>query len=211
MSLDGGATPGPDGPPRAIRTDADEEREAARDDVRLFAIFLDDYHVRKESSLVMRDQIARFVDTQLGPSDMIGLMYPLESLSSLRMTRNHDAIMRGIEQFEGRKYDYRPKNSFEERYEYYPTEMVEKIRNQVSLSAIKGLILHMGGLKEGRKALILVSEGFSNILPPQLRNPIARSPGLGNPGHATSAGRRTSLLERSRGDTGILGHGRRPS
>ena len=86
------------------------------------------------------------------------------------MTRNHDAIMRGIEEFQGRKYDYRAKNPVEERYEYYPTEVVEKIRNQVSLSAIEGLITHMGGLKEGRKALILVSEGFSGIVPPQMRD-----------------------------------------
>src|SRR5947207_4548666 len=32
-----------------IRRDADEEREAKRDDVRIFAIFLDDYHVSWES------------------------------------------------------------------------------------------------------------------------------------------------------------------
>src|SRR6187402_658318 len=79
ISLDGGRSNGRNDPPRQIRTDFDEETEAARDDVRLFAIFLDDYHVRRESSMMMRDQIARFVDTQLGPSDMIGLMYPLES------------------------------------------------------------------------------------------------------------------------------------
>src|SRR3954469_25023875 len=36
IKLDGGTLPGPDGPPRAIRTDEDEESEAARDDVRLF-------------------------------------------------------------------------------------------------------------------------------------------------------------------------------
>ncbi len=58
---------------------------------------------------------------------------------------------------------------------------MEQIRNQVSLSAIKALIIHMGGLKEGRKALILVSEGYSNILPPSLRSPIASLPGFGNP------------------------------
>jgi hypothetical protein len=39
----------------------------------------------------------------------------------------------------------------------------------------------MGSLKEGRKALILVSEGYSNTLPPQLRDPIASLPGLDNP------------------------------
>src|SRR5712691_9350267 len=69
IKLDGGAVPGADGPPRAIRTDADEEQEAARDDVRLFAIFLDDYHVRKENSLRVRAPLEQFVQTQLGPTD----------------------------------------------------------------------------------------------------------------------------------------------
>src|SRR5262249_22847335 len=40
---------------------------------------------------------------------------------------------------------------------------------------------HMGSLKEGRKALVLVSEGYTNILPPQMRNADATMPGLGNP------------------------------
>jgi hypothetical protein len=39
----------------------------------------------------------------------------------------------------------------------------------------------MGALKEGRKSLILVSEGFSNTLPPQLRDPVASAPGFDNP------------------------------
>jgi VWFA-related protein len=152
VSLDGNAPAIDGGPARAIRTDLDEEEEAARPDVRLFAIFLDDYHVRKESSLVMRNQVAKFVDTELGPSDMLGLMYPLESITDLRMTRDHDAVSRGIQQFEGRKYDYRPRNTIEESYQRYPTETIEQIRNQVSLSAIEGLIIHMGGLKGGRRS-----------------------------------------------------------
>ncbi len=149
--------------------------------MRLFGIFLDDYHVRTGTSMSARQSIARFIETQLGPSDMVGLMYPLESVSSVRFTRNHDAVSRGVQQFLGRKFDYTPRNAIEERYAYYPAETVERIRNQVSLSAIEGLIVHMGTLKEGRKALLLVSEGYSNMLPPQLRNPIASFPGVGNP------------------------------
>ncbi len=181
ISLDGGLIPGPGGPPRQIRTDGDEETEAARDDVRLFAIFLDDYHVRLETSLGAREQVARFVETQLGPSDMVGLMYPLDPMASVRMTRNHDAIVKAVQQFRGRKYDYTPRNAAEERYAYYPAETVEKIRNQVSMSALKALILRMGGLKEGRKALILVSEGYNAMLPPQMRDPVAAMPGVANP------------------------------
>ena len=181
VELDGGLMPGPDGPPRTIRTDDDEQAEAAREDVRLFGVFLDDYHVRQLSSMSARQAISRFIETQLGPSDMVGVMYPLESIDSVRFTRNHAAVSKGIQQFLGRKFDYTPRNQIEEKYAYYPTEIVEKIRNQVSLSAIEGLIIHMGSLKEGRKALILVSEGYTNMLPPQLRDPIAAMPGVGNP------------------------------
>jgi VWFA-related protein len=181
IKLDGGRVESAKEAPKQIRTDFDEESEAARDDVRLFGIFLDDYHVRKGSSLSARNPLSRFIDTQIGPSDMVGVMYPLESTSSVRFTRNHDAVMRGMQQFVGRKYDYTPRNQMEEQYAHYPTEVVEQIRNQVSLSAIKGLIIHMGTLKEGRKALILVSEGFTNALPPQMRNADATMPGLGNP------------------------------
>src|SRR4051812_45139014 len=181
ISLDGGLMPGPDGPPRQIRTDADEEAEAARDDVRLFAIFLDDYHVRRLASMSVRDPLTKFIESQLGPSDMIGLMYPLESVLNVRMTRNHAAIVQGIQRFVGRKYDYTPMNEIEQQYANYPTETVERIRNKVSLSALRGLIVHMGTLKEGRKAVILLSEGYTNMLPPQMRDPMAAMPGIGNP------------------------------
>jgi hypothetical protein len=113
VKLDGGAMD--QVPPREIRTDYDEEMEAARDDVRLFAIFLDDYHVRRGASMSSRNPLAQFIETQLGPSDMVGLMYPLQPTAALRMTRNHSAIVRGLQQFAGRKYDYTPRNEFEIR------------------------------------------------------------------------------------------------
>lgn len=181
ITLDGGRTDSIKEPPKEIRSDYDEESEAARDDVRLFAIFLDDYHVRRGASMSVRKQLMQFVQTQIGPSDMIGVMYPLESTSSVRMTRNHSAVVRGLEQFTGRKFEYEPKNQYEQQYAYYPAETVEQVRNQVSLSALKALIVHMGSLKEGRKTLVLVSEGYSMILPPQLRDSNAQLPGSGNP------------------------------
>jgi VWFA-related protein len=187
VKLDGGTRPTPDGPPRQIRTDEDEQAEAAKDDVRLFGIFLDDYHVKLGSSVTVREPLTRFIENQLGPSDMVGVMHPLTPLDSIRMTRNHTTISKAVQQFQGRKGDYRPDNDFEQRYVNYPAETVEQIRNQVSLGAIKAFIVHMGGLKEGRKALILVSEGYSNILPQQLRDPVASLPGFGNPQRGNSS------------------------
>jgi hypothetical protein len=144
-------------------------------------VFLDDYHVRDGNSLAARQQIARFIETQLGPSDMVGLMYPLQPAASVRFSRNHAAIRKGIEGFLGRKFNYEPRNDYEQQYANYPTEIVERIRNQVSMSALQALISRMGGLKEGRKAQVLVSEGYSNILPPQMRDANSQLPGFGNP------------------------------
>ncbi len=157
IALDG--APGVEGAPASISSDAVEEDEAKRDEVRMFAIFLDDYHVSPASGRVVREQLARLVETELGPTDLVGLMYPLTSLDSVRMSRNRDAVANTIRKFDGRRGDYTPKNVFEENY-VYRTSNPGVIRRDVSFSAIKGLIMRMGGLKEGRKILILVSEGY---------------------------------------------------
>ena len=161
-------------PPREVRNTIEEQSEAARDDVRLFAIFLDDYHVRLENSMRAREHIARFVENQLQPRDMAAVMYPLWSINDVLLARNRRQLASAIREFKGRKYDYTPINEFEERYvRYVSTVEAERIRNQVTLSALKGLIIKLGGLREGRKAILLISEGFTNSLPAQMNAPIA--------------------------------------
>ena len=180
VHLTGTPEPGAE-PARPIRSGFDEEREAAREDVRLFAIFFDDYHVRFENAVRVREALINFISTQLGPLDMVSVMYPLTPLDAVQMTRNHDSIVAAIERFDGRKYEYEPRNLFEQQYANYPTSVVERIRNEVSLSGLTALVTHLGGLREGRKALILVSEGYTNYMPPQLRDRYAGVPELGNP------------------------------
>src|SRR5688572_22157604 len=161
-------------PPREIRNPIEEQTEAARDDVRLFAIFLDDYHVRLENSMRAREPIARFVEGQLNAKDLAGIMYPLWSINDVMLNRNRKQLASAIRQFTGRKYDYTPRNAFEERYVHYVSTIeAERIRNQVTLTALKGLIIKLGGYKEGRKAIVLISEGFTNSLPVQMNDQIA--------------------------------------
>jgi VWFA-related protein len=161
-------------PPREVRNTIEEQTEAARDDVRLFAIFLDDYHVRLENSMRSREPIARFVENQLNAKDLAGVMYPLWSINDVLLTRNRKQLASAIRQFTGRKYDYTPRNEFEERYVHYVSSVeAERIRNQVTLTALKGLIIRLGGLREGRKAIVLISEGFTNSLPVQVNDQIA--------------------------------------
>src|SRR5690606_1853729 len=125
-------------------------------DVRLFVILFDDYHVRAANSLRMRQILARFIQTQLRPMDMVALMTPLTPLSAMGFTRNFDSIATAVQRLEGRKYDYRPKYPVEEQYARYPTETVEQIRNDVVMGALKGLSVRLGSLREARKSVIFV-------------------------------------------------------
>ncbi len=40
---------------------------------------------------------------------------------------------------------------------------VERLRSEVTVSAVKSAVVHLGGIRDGRKALILVSEGLRGI------------------------------------------------
>jgi VWFA-related protein len=157
-------------PARPVINRYDEEREAARADTRVFVIFFDDYHVRWENGVRAGRVLAEFLRNNLYPTDLVGIMHPLTPLVDVRLTRNHNSIFEAAENFFGRKYDYKPLNMYEQRYVQYPTEIVERLRNDVSLSALEGLMIHMGGLREGRKNVLLISEGFSNYVPPELRS-----------------------------------------
>ena len=169
IRVDGNPRPG-EGPPRQIRSQFDEETEAAREDVRLFLIFLDDYHVRLVNAMSIREPLTRFIETALRPTDMVAVMYPLTPVEGIRFTRDHASIVRTIQRFEGRKFRYEPRNQFEEQYVIAPTETVERIRNQVVMSALEGAAVRLGSLREGRSSLLFVSEGFTVMLPPQLRS-----------------------------------------
>jgi VWFA-related protein len=175
IKVDGNPAPGA-APPRQIRSREDEEIEASREDTRVFAILLDDYHVRRSNSISVRTPLTEFIQNQLRPNDMVAVMYPLTPVGDISFTRNHDQVLSAIQRFEGRKFDYRPRNQFEETYQRYSTDVVERIRNDVVMGALRGLSIRLGSLREGRKSLIFVSEGFTAMLPPQMRRMDASAP-----------------------------------
>ncbi len=178
-----------------IRSRNDEENAAANENSRIFVFFLDDYHVRLGNSMASRRPLTEFVQNQVAPSDLLAVMYPLAPLDTVVLTRDHASIIRILERFEGRKFNYTPRNSAEERYAQQPTEIVEQIRRQVSLSALEGLSVKLGALREGRKAIILVSEGYTALLPPQMRDANAQMPGLGNPNRSNPMAGENNIYE----------------
>ena len=175
--------------PKAILSTYDEESEARQPNVRLFVLLLDDYHVRRGNDLAVRKPLIDFVQNQLAPQDMVAVMYPLTPVTALTFTRSRESLIAAINHFEGRKGLYEPRNEFEERYAYYPTQTVENIRNEVTLGALKGAAVKLGGMRDGRKSIIFVSEGLTSTVPAQLNDPVAAMPRVGNraqPGQDTT-------------------------
>jgi VWFA-related protein len=165
-------------PPLPIRSVADERREARRDDIRLFVFFLDDYHTQFGNAVIARDALIDFVRTSVGPNDLMAVMGPLTPLEEVRLTRDHEFVIRQISRFEGRRFRYNPMNRFEESYAQYSSDTIETIRNQVVISALRGLAMHLGAMREGRKSIVYVSEGMTATVPSGVRNDIAAT-GMG--------------------------------
>jgi VWFA-related protein len=148
--------------PVVVRSLADERRAATPDEARLFAIFLDEYHVSAGVSTDrVREALTRFVDENVTARDLIVVMKPLDSLFTIRFTGDRDAARQAIHGFEGRKGEYEPRNAYERNYIAGTPARIEAARNQVAWSAINALAVHMGGLTDRRKTLIVVSEGIA--------------------------------------------------
>ena len=142
-----------------IRSPEHAALEAAREDVRLFAIFLDDYHIDKSPFITstirkaLKDLVKLF-----GPNDLITVMDPLTPLSALTFTRNRDDLLARMEKFEGRRGELFPVRSVMEEAQMRERNIWE-LRGGVSLSALGAVVTHLGGLREGRKSVIFVSQG----------------------------------------------------
>lgn len=156
-----GSVPANDPPPREIRSFDDEAQELGRDDIRVFVIFLDDYHVSREAAMRVREPLVRFVRRRLGPNDLIAIMYPLTTVQELTFTRDRDAVVDELQRFEGRRGDLMPRNRAEENQLAVSPGAAVALRRQVVLDAIEGLAVKLGGLREGRKSVLFVSEGFA--------------------------------------------------
>lgn len=142
-----------------IRSPEHAAAEAARDDVRVFLIFWDEYHIGEfVASLRAREQLTRFVLDAFGPTDLVAFMDPLTTLDSIRFTRDRRALAEHVHRLKGRRGVYVPPRSVMEEAHLHEMRDIETIRAQITVGALKAALLHLGSLREGRKSLIFISE-----------------------------------------------------
>ena len=142
-----------------IRSPEHAALEAAREDVRLFAIFLDDYHVDKAPQITATSRrVLKDLIEQFGPNDLIAIVDPLTPLSHVKFTRSRDELLERVAKFEGRRGQTFPVRSVLEEAQLRERNIWE-LRGGVSISALGAIVTHLGGLREGRKSVVFFSQG----------------------------------------------------
>lgn len=145
-----------------IRSPEHAAQEAARDDVRLLVIFIDDYHLSHGpmADFQLRKLLRRFVLAEMKPLDLFAVMGPLTPMSHLRLTRDRQEILEEIEGTMGRRGGFvAPRSPMEENQFALRGPDRVRVRAQVTLTALESLVVHLSGLREGRKSVLFVSEG----------------------------------------------------
>jgi VWFA-related protein len=146
-----------------IRSPEHAAAEAARDEVRVFVIFWDEYHIGRFASAIHgRSALTTFVGSAFGPTDLVALMDPLLPVDALRFTRDRTQLADRIRKLEGRYGIYMPTRSAIEEAQLQRRDAA-RVRSEVTISALKSAAVHLGSLKEGRKAIIFVSEGLAGL------------------------------------------------
>jgi VWFA-related protein len=165
-----------------------ESRQMAADPrARIFVIFLDTYHAGFGNAARMRAPIQQFIDRVVGPDDLIGLMTPEMSATDVTLGRRTTVISRLLDVNNwGRRGRLADNDPIEEAYEAcyalddpkIASEMKARRREKLSFDALDDLVTHLGGLRDERKAVLAVSEGWLQYGPnPSLARLLKRDEG----------------------------------
>lgn len=176
---------------------------------RVFVLYLDTYHTEVSASRRVQQPLLSLLDRMLGPDDLIGIMTPDMAPAHLTFARRTDIIAGVLSQPWGRRDDVMNKDPEEEQYKTcYPRseyknvaeDLIERRREQRVLDSLEGLVIHLGEVREERKAVLVVSDGWRLHRPDErlLNSGIGRTPPLTMPGVAPAGGL-TGDVNRARG------------
>jgi VWFA-related protein len=148
-------------PVEPVPSESDAERTARQPGTRVFAFFLDEFHVSPGAGTDRaRRAINEFIDQTLQPQDLAVVMKPLDNITAIRFTRDRALLHGAVDGFAGRKGDYAPRTRFEEQYIGRTPGAVSAARRQIVTSGLRELSMRLGELQADRGVVVLVSEGF---------------------------------------------------
>jgi VWFA-related protein len=147
-----------------IRSPEHAAVEAARDDIRVFVIFWDEYHIAQMAPAIRaRAALENFVQFAFGPTDLVAVMDQLTPTDAIRFTRDRRALAEQVHKLIGRQGVYMPARSAVEEAQMYRARDIEMLRSQVTASALESTIAFLGAIKEGRKSILFVSQTIGRV------------------------------------------------
>ena len=165
-------------------TTAEMRRALADPRARVFVLFLDPRHVDLKGSMQVRRPLIDALNALIGSDDLIAVMTPEMSARGLTFTRRTSSIEAMLTPHWGLEGWPGTKDIVEARYEAcYNTpiidgpamaaEMIRRRREVQVLDAVEDLVQYLRGVREERKAVITISDGWPLYGPnPNLRKPL---------------------------------------
>lgn len=164
-----------------------ESRQAVRDPrARVFVLFLDPKHVEQGASRQISREIVNALNRLLGPDDYVGLMVPPMRARDVTFARRNLAIERLVgNDWWGKRDSLLPADPTEDSYAFcYPgiapppgngaapdrgvaQEMILRHREQETFDALEDLVQTLRGMREERKAVLAITDGWLLYRPDQ--------------------------------------------
>ena len=145
----------------------------ARDpDARVFVLFMDIWHVQLEASFRAQQPLTRLLDQVIGQDDLVGVMHPGMAARNVTFARRLATIAGMLENnwYWGERGKVNSSDAQEEEFEQcYPdsgdtmgiaAEMIRRRRESKTLAALEDLVEHLENVREERKFVFLLSEGW---------------------------------------------------
>jgi VWFA-related protein len=170
--------------PQASRTEPSSQREAiqqaANPRSRVFVIFLDTPNVTVDGSHKIKEPIIRLIDRIVGPDDLVGIMTPAMSTSNMVLGRKTQVIEQQLrdnwawgtrfgllldEREQAYHACYPPFPDERSHHSALTRELIARKRERATFEALQDLVRWLHAIREERKAIITVTEGWVRYRP----------------------------------------------
>jgi VWFA-related protein len=150
---------------------------------RVFVLFLDTYHVEPIYSRTIRKPLVDTLDRLIGADDLVGVMTPDMSALDVTFARRTTTIQGILDRYWWGERDLAvPKDPVEQNYcRCYPPgasdppgacgrlarELIARRHEKLTLDALEDLVRYLRGVREERKAILAITDGWRLFRPAQ--------------------------------------------
>jgi VWFA-related protein len=155
-------------PRRDPQTIAEMREKIGEPRRRVFVLYVDTYHSQIGSSMAARKAFKQFVEHLVGPDDLIAGMTPEMSPEALAFGSRTEALESFLDSVWGRRDSIRQDPNEEYMQSCFETRelkgqwpiYLKRLRTKETLDSLEALVKHLGDLREERKAVVVLSEGW---------------------------------------------------